>query len=273
MFVQPRNRTMAAAAGSSLALIYHQAVHDLRQSHANALMSLLTTMLQSVVMVAGFLAIYWMMGIKRSPIRGDYVLFMMSGVLIFIAFSKALGAVSAAGKATGQMMKHGPLNTAISMAGAAVAALYTSVLSALVLLAIYHMVGSPLDIENWRGALGMLIFGWFWGCTVGLVFLSIRTWSPFAGSVITQVFTRLNMVASGKMFAANSLPAFLLGMFDWNPLFHIIDQARGFIFINYTPHNSNLHYPLYVTLAVLMIGLMAEFVTRNALSLSWNAAR
>lgn len=273
MFVQPRNRTMASAAGTSLALIYHQAVHNLRQGHANALMSVLITMMQSVVMIAGFLAIYWMMGIKRSPIRGDYVLFMMSGVLIFIAFSKALAAVSAAGKSTGQMMKHGPLNTAVSMAGAALAALYTAVLSAVVLLAAYHTIGNPIDIENWRGALGMLVFGWFWGCTVGLLFLSIRTWWPMGGSVITQVFTRLNMIASGKMFAGNSLPAFLLGMFDWNPLFHIIDQARGFIFVNYTPHNSNLEYPLYVTLGVLIIGLMAEFVTRNAASLSWSAGK
>ena len=45
------------------------------------------------------------------------------------------------------------------------------------------------------------------------------------------------------------------------------------MFINYTPHNSNLSYPFYFTLTMLMIGLMAEFVTRNALSLSWNAAR
>ena len=69
------------------------------------------------------------------------------------------------------------------------------------------------------------------------------------------------------------MPTYMLNLFDWNPLFHLIDQNRGFVFINYTPHNSNLAYPFYFTLTMLMIGLMAEFVTRNALSLSWNAAR
>ena len=273
MFVQRRNRNLVQAAFTTLALIYHQTVHTLRQAHSNALIGILITMMQSVLMVAGFLAMYWVMGVKRSPIRGDFLLFIMSGIFMFMAFNGAMAKVSGAGKATNQMMKHGPLNTAIAMSGAALAALYTNVLSALVLIAIYHMLINPIEIENWRGALAMLVLAWFSGSALGLVFLSIRTWFPVPGQMISQVFGRANMVASGKMFAANNLPNFMLAMFDWNPLFHIIDQARGFVFLNYTPHNSNLHYPFYVMLALLMIGLMAEFVTRNAASLSWQAGR
>ena len=273
MFVQRRNRNLLQAAFTTLALIYHQTVHTLRQTHANAVIGILITMMQSVLMVAGFLAMYWVMGVKRSPIRGDFLLFIMSGIFMFMAFNGAMAKVSGAGKSTNQMMKHGPLNTAIAMSGAALAALYTNVLSALVLIAIYHMLINPIEIENWRGALAMLVLAWFSGSALGLVFLSIRTWFPVPGQMISQVFGRANMVASGKMFAANNLPNFMLAMFDWNPLFHIIDQTRGFVFVNYTPHNSSLSYPIYVTLALLMIGLMAEFVTRNSASLSWGAGR
>jgi len=81
------------------------------------------------------------------------------------------------------------------------------------------------------------------------------------------------MIASGKMFVANQLPRKMIDWFDWNPLFHIIDQTRGFVFINYFPHHSSVTYPLYVSLAVLMIGLMAEFYTRQNASLSWDARR
>ena len=83
----------------------------------------------------------------------------------------------------------------------------------------------------------------------------------------------MTMVFSGKMFVANLMPTFMLHMFSWNPLFHIIDQTRGFAFINYSPRNSSLTYPVYAMLALLMIGLMAEFVTRKAVSLSWSAGR
>ena len=73
------------------------------------------------------------------------------------------------------------------------------------------------------------------------------------------------------MFVANTLPAYMLAMFDWNPLFHTIDQARGFIFINYNPHFSSISYPIYVSLVCLVIGLMGESYTRRHASASWSA--
>jgi ABC-type polysaccharide/polyol phosphate export permease len=81
------------------------------------------------------------------------------------------------------------------------------------------------------------------------------------------------MIASGKMFLANALPASMIALFEWNPLFHIIDQARGFAFINYNPHYTSWTYALYVSLALTMIGLMGEFYTRRHASASWQARR
>ncbi|HGG05870.1 MAG TPA: ABC transporter permease, partial [Aliiroseovarius sp.] len=65
----------------------------------------------------------------------------------------------------------------------------------------------------------------------------------------------------------------MLKMFDWNPLFHIIDQARGFAFINYNPHYSSISYPLTVSFVLLMLGFMGESYTRKHVSLSWSAGR
>lgn len=65
----------------------------------------------------------------------------------------------------------------------------------------------------------------------------------------------------------------MLAMFSWNPLFHIIDQARGFTFINYNPHYSNWIYPLGFSIIVTMLGFMGEAYTRKHASLSWGARR
>jgi ABC-type polysaccharide/polyol phosphate export permease len=81
------------------------------------------------------------------------------------------------------------------------------------------------------------------------------------------------MLASGKMFVSNTLPSFMLVMFDWNPLFHCVDQARGVMFINYSPMHSNLSYPLKVALVAVVLGLMGEFFTRKRASMSWGATR
>ena len=91
--------------------------------------------------------------------------------------------------------------------------------------------------------------------------MSAKSWAPGAIVFASLIYQRANMVASGKMFVANSLPALWLAYFYLNPLFHIIDQARGFAFVNYNPHNSSLDYQIYMTIAFVLIGLMVEFVT------------
>ena len=73
MFVQPRNRNMIEAAFATLALIYHQTVHNLRQSHSNAVVGLAMSILQSLAMVIGFVAMFYVLGVRRSPIRGDFM--------------------------------------------------------------------------------------------------------------------------------------------------------------------------------------------------------
>ncbi|WP_340262584.1 hypothetical protein [Roseobacter sp. HKCCA0882] len=90
---------------------------------------------------------------------------------------------------------------------------------------------------------------------------------------VQQAYMRINMVASGKMFVANIVPGFIISMFDWNPLFHIVDQMRGAVFVNYFPHHTNWKYPLYVACGLLIIGLMAEFFTTKRASMSWDMGR
>lgn len=73
------------------------------------------------------------------------------------------------------------------------------------------------------------------------------------------------------MVLANTLPPTMLALFDWNPLFHIIDQARGFAFINYNPRNSNLDYPITLTIVFFVLGLIIQYYTNKRVSASWFA--
>ena len=84
---------------------------------------------------------------------------------------------------------------------------------------------------------------------------------------------RANMIASGKMFVANQLGFLGLYIFGWNPLYHTIDQARGFVFENYSPKFTSLYYPIAFTFVLIVLGMMAEFFTRKAASASWGAGK
>lgn len=273
MFVQRRSNNMFEAAFTTLALIYHVTVNNLRKGQRNAVVGLLMTVVQAMVMIVAFLILFVIMGIRSSPIRGDFIVYIMTGIFMFLTHTQAIGAVSSAGNPTNQMIKHGPLNTAVLIAAAALATLYKQTFSAIVILSGYHYIIENIHIENPIACYGMLLLAWFSGCTIGLIFLSFRPWWPQGAGVLTAFYQRMNMVFSGKMFVANTLSTAMLHSFAWNPLFHIIDQTRGYAFINYSPRNTSLEYPLYCVVALLMIGLMAEFVSRKSVSISQMAGR
>ena len=156
---------------------------------------------------------------------------------------------------------------------AALGSLYVQLLSMFVILFGYHTAFTPIHIEEPLPAMGMILLSWFTGCAVGLLFLSFKPWFPSVSGILSTLYQRANMIASGKMFLANTLPGFMLSMFDWNPLFHVIDQSRAFVFINYNPHYSSWPYAFWVGAALTMIGLMGEFYTRRHVSASWSARR
>lgn len=252
-------------------LIFHSAVRSVRKSHGNAVVGLLMNVAQTMLLVAIFYLMYVFAGFGTNGIRGDFLLYVMTGVFLFMCHVKAMGAVVGAEGPTSAMMKHAPMNTIVSIGAAALGALYIQVLSMVVVLFIYHAGWKPLEIYDLLGSLLMMLLGWFSGVVVGMLFLAAKPWAPSGVMLASQIYSRINMFASGKMFVANSLPGFILPWFTWNPLFHIIDQARGFAFLNYTPHYTNLWYPLTVTFGLLLLGLMGEFYTRRRASLSWGA--
>jgi ABC-type polysaccharide/polyol phosphate export permease len=264
---------MIGSAYNTAELIYHNTARSVRKGHANAFISLFNNIIQSLILVGVFYVMFDILGLRGSAIRGDFLLFVMSGIFLFMTHTKTMGAVVGSEGPASPMMNHLPMNTAIAIASAALGALYIQTLSVILILGVYDLGWGPITIYDPAAAFGMLLLAWFYGVAVGLVFLALKPWFPGFVQIASSIYSRMNMIASGKMFVANVLPAYMLALFDWNPLFHIIDQARGFMFVNYNPHYSNWVYALYVSIALTMIGLMGEFYTRRHASLSWQARR
>lgn len=254
-------------------VIFHSIARSVRSKHSNAFMALWLNILQTVLFVAAFYVMFTFLELRSSAVRGDFLLYVMSGIFLYLCHTKAVGAVAGAEGPASPMMQHAPMNTIVALLSAALGALYVQVLSLLLVLFVYHLAITPLHIDQPAGAFGMVLLAWFSGVGVGLLLYVLKPWWPAGVGVITTVYQRANMIASGKMFLANTLPSFMLSIFDWNPLFHCIDQARGYTFINYNPRVTSWEYAFWVALVLIMIGLMAEFYTRKNASLSWSARR
>ncbi len=273
MFQVQTTTSRRSAAFSVGAVIYHATVRSVRKTHNNAIVGLFINMMQTMMLVAIFYIMFSVLELRGSVVRGDFLIYIMTGIFLFVTHTKTMAAVVGSEGPASPMMQHAPMSTFVSITSAAFGSLYMQVLSALFVLFIYHVAFTPVVIEDPVGAMGMLILAWLSGAAVGMIFLALKPWFPQFVGVASTIYARANMIASGKMFLANTLPYTMLKMFDWNPLFHTIDQARGFAFINYNPHYSSIIYPLIVSIVLLMLGFMGESYTRKHVSLSWSAGR
>lgn len=273
--IDPSRRLVRTRTALGMAeLIYHSVVRDIRKTHRNALMGLLMNIMQTIIFVGAFYFMFSLIGVRGAGIyQADFLLYLMSGIFLFLTHTKTMSAVVRSEGPTSPMMQHAPLNTMVAICASAIGALYIQMLSLLVVLFLYHTIMTPVVIDDPVGAMGTLLFAWYAGVAVGVVFLALKPWVPDFVQIATSVYSRANMIASGKMFVANTLPGFMLAMFNWNPLFHLIDQCRGYAFRNYNPLNSNMTYPIVVATILLVIGLMGESYTRKHASASWGAKR
>lgn len=254
-------------------LVYHVAVQSVRKSHRNALVGLGMEILQSIIFVAVFYAMFTLLGMRGSAIRGDFIMYLMSGIFLFMTHTKAMAAVMTAEPPTSPIMNHARMNVFISILANALKSLYLQILAMGVILLACHLALNPIVVDNPGKAALMFFAAWFSGFCIGLVFAAAKPWSPEIITILQQLVMRVNMIASGKMFVANSLPGSMLPYFDWNPLFHAIDQMRGAIFINYYPRVTDPTYPFLFAVVLLMIGLMGLQYTRKYASASWSAGR
>ncbi len=274
MFRPQSRRTSKLTTGfEMLEVIFHVSIRNLRKTYGNAVFGLVMSIVQALIMVMIMYLIFDLFGLRKSAIRGDFLLYVMSGVFMFMTHVKALGAVSNADGPTSAMMMHAPMNTIISISAAAIASLYQQVLAAGVILLFYHTMFNPITIDDPVGMMAMFLLSWFSGVGIGMIFIAAKPWQPDTVGILTTLYQRANMIASGKMLMANATPAPTRALFDWNPLFHTIDQGRGFIFLNYGPRYTSIEYPIYVALTCMMIGLMAEYFTRQHASASWGKRR
>lgn len=249
------------------------AAREVRQRHPNALASLMINMLQAIMMVAVFYLMYSLLGLRGSAIRGDFLLYIMTGIFIYMTNVKSMNAVVSANSAVSPIMQHAPMNTFVSIASGALGALYIQILTIMVVLGAYSLYKGEIEISDPISALGMVLIAWFNGIAIGMIVISIKPWLPQFSNIAQKIYARANIIASGKMFVVNQMPFHLMSMFIWNPLFHVIDQTRGNVFINYNPHHTNWAYPIAVSLALLVIGMMGESYARKRMSISWQARR
>ena len=164
--VQKRQSRLSVAV-ALLAVIYHATVRHLRKSHSNAIVGLLLNMMQTLMLVAVFYFMFSVLGLRGMTLRGDFLIYIMTGIFLYMTHVKTLSSVLGSEGPTSPMMQHAQMNTLVAIVSAALSELYIQVLSVVLVLYIYHISVRPIEIENMSGAFGMLLLAWF-SISIGL---------------------------------------------------------------------------------------------------------
>lgn len=204
--------------------------------------ALLSAGAQNVMLIGGFLALARLTGLGGSGLRGDLLVYLMTGVFLFNLHAKAMFAAMSCMEAlpSGRLYHVEPLIQAV---GGAIGAAYLQLVSAAGLIFAHHALVDPIEADL-LPALPLLASAWISGLGLGLALLRLRLSRPGPASLLAMGWMRIGMVSSGAMFLGNVLPVALLDWVVWNPLFHAVDQARGWAFVNYSPIHS-LAWPIH----------------------------
>ena len=274
MIESRRNQNLFQAFFSLTGLVYHSTVREVRKSSgSNALMGLINEIATSLLMVAMFYVMYTFMGLKGLTIRGGFVIFLLTGIFLFLTHNKAITSVMGAANAGNPIMKHAPMKTIVTILASSFAALYLQVLAFVVILTLIEVIRGGITFYDPAGLVLPFFLSWASGCTIGLLLMNLKPFAPKLVSMFATIYKRANMITSGKMLPANMMSAKMVAFFDWNPIFHTIDQARGAAFVNYVPRNSDLDYTIWFVVITLIIGLMGERWMSRHMSVSWGKAR
>ncbi|MEM7240717.1 MAG: ABC transporter permease [Pseudomonadota bacterium] len=251
-------------------LLYHTTVRNVRRVSFNPIIAIVNQILTMLVLVAAFMMLTTLLGTRTAAVRGNSVQFIMSGIFLFLVHNSSLGAAALVGGLRTPLTLHTHITHFMLVMSAGMAALYIQILAVVLIFTVTHILVEPVVFQSLAGFSFAFFIAWASGLMIGFFFSVISPYSPRVVELLKMLYMRSNMIFSGKMFVANTIPASILPYFYWNPLFHTIDYARGESFINYTPRVININYPIVVTIIFFVLALIFQRYGQNVVSASWN---
>lgn len=252
-------------------LLYHGTVREVRKQHRSPIAGLISDIVQSAIYVLFFLMLTRVMGMRQPAIRGNEILYIMTGVFLFLVHIRAIGAVMGTKGPLNPMNLHRSMNSVLNILSASLAAVYIQIIAFIILMFASNVLVERVTVYDPKGFAFAFFVAWIAGVAIGNLMLSLSVFFPKIMKIASQTFQRVNMIFSGKFFLAGTVPGYMFALFSWNPLFHVIDYCRGAAFINYSATRTNINYALWVTFALFVLSFMLDHWARKYASESWKA--
>jgi ABC-type polysaccharide/polyol phosphate export permease len=257
-------RSLMREGGRFLALVHATTVNAIGRQ-ATGSFGLLEAFAMPVALCSGFLLAYHFIGMFRPPVRGDIVVFLLTGIYLFQLASRTRGAAVLTGG--GPLMHHQPVQPVMLAWAGALSSLYIVVVSMGLIFGAAVLVQGGIAAHDPAGLIAPILLAWLFGVGSGMLMSGIARYAGGA-QLMGIMWQRAMFLTSGIFFLADTVPGWMRPWFDWNPLFHLIDRMRDAAFVNYAGGDTSLGYPAAVIAAMLLAGHVLERRVRADFSIS-----
>ncbi|MEM7505438.1 MAG: ABC transporter permease [Pseudomonadota bacterium] len=250
---------LPVALSAFFSLVFALTVRDLRTENKSAALGILLSAGMVLVTAMTFYIFMNLVGGRSAPIRTDDITFIVAGFLVFFFHIRTVAAV--AGSLNPGLMRHSRASPFLFICVKAMASGYKMTVATLILMALNYLLRDVWEMQNGLIFILIVFTAWLGGVAIGMILLAANRYLVW-GNLIQMTYIRICFFTSGKFFVAGHMPNAFRSAMDWNPLFHILDQARGALFLNYTADTTSVFYPISVYAVVLVIGMLIENYVR-----------
>lgn len=205
--------------------------------------------------------IFSLMG--RNSLSGVPVaLFMISGIMPFKLFSKLLTQLSSSVQANKALFTYRQVSILDPLITRLIIEVVTYIVVFCIILSVMAWMGFNIEMQNFLAFLmvNVLLISLALGLGISLCVASVywEDTTKIVGMIMMPMF-----LISGIFFTATMIPQKYLYLFDWNPIFHIIELIRQAMFVSYTSPVGDWQYVAFCSLVVNAAGLMLYQVSRQ----------
>jgi capsular polysaccharide transport system permease protein len=211
---------------------------------------------------ASIMALIWsFMG--RSSLSGVHVaLFMVSGIMPFKFFSKLLPQLASSVQANKALFTYRQVSILDPIITRLIIELATYIIVFCIILSVMAWMGLGVQMQDFLAFFGINLLLVFLATGLGVLLCVAAAYWEDTIKIVAMVMTPMFLM-SGIFFTTTMIPPQYMYVFDWNPVFHIIELIRQSMFVSYTSPVGDWQYVAFVALVANAAGLMLYQINRQ----------
>ena len=244
-------------------LMWALTVRTIREESGGPAIGLLRGIGMALFFCLIFYFVMTFLRLTSLAVRGDLMVFIIIGIGFFFAAKMTMMAALQGMTNSWDMAAHPHLSPVLFVYAKSLAVFYNYFIAIVILFIGNGLINGVFELQTPILFFPLFTLGWLCGMGAGMV-LGFMVFYFWWATVFKRVFLKIMFITSGKFTNANVIPNDALPFFTWNPMFHLIDQMRGAAFVNYTPQNTNMVYPIIVTFFLVVGGhILHDYMLRH----------